>query len=231
MKDKLSVAQSSISASPEKSFKFEEESTFTFEGRDGRRTGRLEGMITVVSGIPRSGTSLMMQMLAAGGMAVLTDGQRTPDLNNPRGYYELELVKSLARHPDVISQADGKVVKVISPLLTSLPSGREYRIIFMQRPLAEIVASQDRMLERLGKQVPAAPKESVISAFERHLTQVRNWISAQPGVSALYVDYAALIADAHREASRISAFLAADLDIAMMAGKVEQSLYRERVRS
>lgn len=187
-------------------------------------------MITVVSGIPRSGTSLMMQMLAAGGMAVLTDGQRTADPNNPRGYYELELVKSLARNPEIIAEADSKVVKVISSLLTSLPAGYEYRIIFMRRPLTEVVASQDRMLERLGKQVPAAPRESVMNAFERHLTQVRNWISAQPGVSALYVDYAALIADAHGEASRISAFLGVQLDVAAMAGKVEQSLYRERVR-
>ena len=172
----------------------------------------------------------MMQMLAAGGIAVLSDGQRTPDPNNPRGYYELELVKSLARNPEVIAGADGRAVKVISSLLTSLPTGLEYRIIFMCRPLAEIVASQDRMLERLGKKVPVAPKQSVISAFERHLTQIRTWMTTRPGVSVLYVEYAALLNDACGEASRVSEFLGLDLDIPAMAGNVERSLYRERVR-
>jgi hypothetical protein len=188
-------------------------------------------MITVVSGIPRSGTSLMMQMLAAGGMAVLTDGQRTPDPNNPRGYYELELVKSLAKNPEAISDADGKAVKVISSLLTSLPGNREYRVIFMRRPLSEIVASQDRMLERLGREIPQIPREAVMSAFERHLTQIRAWIAERLGVSVLYIEYAALLQDAYRESTRISDFLGLDLNIAAMAGKIEQSLYRERVRA
>jgi len=114
-------------------------------------------MITVVSGIPRSGTSLMMQMMSAGGMPVLTDGQRSADDNNPRGYFELESVKSLARNQDVLTQADGKVVKVISSLLPSLPKDFEYRVVFMCRPLEEVVSSQNRMLERLGKEVPLTP--------------------------------------------------------------------------
>ena len=183
----------------------------------------------MVSGIPRSGTSLMMQMLAAAGMDVLTDGQRTPDPNNPRGYYELELVKSLVRHPEVIADAEGKVVKVISSLLMFLPSQHEYRVIFMRRPLAEIVASQDRMLERLGKEVPAVAKQSVTSAFERHLTQICAWMRERPNMSVLYVDYAAVLDDAYRETSRVCEFLGLDLNREAMAGKVEQSLHRERV--
>src|SRR3982074_1052055 len=107
-------------------------------------------MITVVSGLPRSGTSLMMQMLTAGGMHPLTDGQRAADANNPRGYYELESVKSLAKNAEVIAAAEGKVVKVISSLLTFLPTRNQYRIVFMCRPLDEVLSSQDRMLERLG---------------------------------------------------------------------------------
>jgi hypothetical protein len=188
-------------------------------------------MITVVSGIPRSGTSLMMQMLSAGGMDVLTDGQRTPDPNNPRGYYEFELVKSLARNPAVIAEAEGKVVKVISSLLTSLPSRFEYRVIFMRRQLEEVVASQDRMLGRLGKPVPTTNTPSVIGAFEGHLKQIRDWLPRQSNISVLYVDYALVVEDVTREASRIASFLDRELDIRSMAAQVERSLYREKAQA
>jgi hypothetical protein len=188
-------------------------------------------MITVVSGIPRSGTSLMMQMLSAGGMEVLTDGQRTPDPNNPRGYYEFELVKSLARNPEVIAEAEGKVVKVISSLLTSLPRNFEYRVIFMRRPLEEIVASQDRMLGRLGKTVPTIKIDSVIGAFERHLQQIRDWLPRQSNISVLYLDYAVVIEDVTREASKIASFLDRELDIRAMTAQVELSLYREKAHA
>src|SRR2546428_444309 len=102
-------------------------------------------MITIVSGLPRSGTSLMMQMLAAGGMSILSDGERQADLDNPRGYFEWERIKQLPKEPGCIAEAEGKVVKVISQLLLALPAGHEYRVIFMQRPLAEVLASQERM--------------------------------------------------------------------------------------
>jgi hypothetical protein len=173
----------------------------------------------------------MMQMLSAGGMQALTDGQRTPDPNNPRGYYEFELVKSLARNPEVINEAEGKVVKVISSLLTALPKNYEYRVIFMRRPLEEIVASQDRMLGRLGKTVPTIKIDSVIGAFERHLQEIRYWLPRQRNISVLYVDYAAVLGNVAHEASRIATFLGRDLDIASMASQVERSLYREKVRA
>jgi hypothetical protein len=186
-------------------------------------------MITVVSGIPRSGTSLMMQMLAAGGMPVMTDGQRTPDPNNPRGYYEFELVKSLSRNPGIVAEAEGKAIKVISSLLNSLPAEHEYRIIFMRRPLLEIIASQDKMLERLGKPVPPVPKESIMSAFEKHLKQVMAWLAVQANISVLYVEYPAVLEDARHQAIRIREFLEFDLLIDAMASKVEHSLHREKV--
>ena len=186
-------------------------------------------MITIVSGIPRSGTSLMMQMLSAGGMMAFTDGQRTPDPNNPRGYYEVELVKSLAKNPEVLAEAEGKVVKVISSLLSYLPRQHEYRILFMRRALEEIIASQDRMLERLGRQVPSAPKEAVMDAFERHLRQITGWLAEQPNMTVLYVNYSALLDDINREAPRICDFLGLHLDTDSMARKVERSLHRERV--
>ena len=107
-------------------------------------------MITIVSGLPRSGTSLMMQMLAAGGMTLLTDLERKPDVDNPRGYCEWEPIKLLPKQPNRIDEAEGKVVKVISQLLLSLPPGRNYKVIFMERPLPEVLASQDEMLKRRG---------------------------------------------------------------------------------
>jgi hypothetical protein len=107
-------------------------------------------MITIVSGLPRSGTSLMMQMLAAGGMPVLSDGERRADTDNPRGCLEWERIKQLPKDPACIAEAEGKVVKVISQLLLSLPPGHDYRIVFMQRPLPEILKSQDEMLRRRG---------------------------------------------------------------------------------
>src|SRR5579864_9363376 len=118
-------------------------------------------MITVVSGLPRSGTSLMMQMIVAGGIPALTDGLRTADENNPKGYFEWEPAKSLKDHPEAIVAGEGKVVKIVSALLKQLPADREYRIVFMQRPLEEVVASQNKMLTRLGREVPAAPTTSV----------------------------------------------------------------------
>lgn len=185
-------------------------------------------MITVVSGIPRSGTSLMMQMMAAGGMPVLTDGQRSADANNPRGYFELESVKSLARNQDVLGQAEDKVVKVISSLLPSLPKQFEYRVIFMCRPLEEVVSSQNRMLERLGREVPPTPTASVIAAFEEHLRKIRSWLSQQPNMAVLYVDYPAVLQAPEEHIAKICAFLGRELDTAAMTRQIEHSLHREK---
>ena len=188
-------------------------------------------MITVVSGIPRSGTSLMMQMLAAGGMPVLTDGQRSADANNPRGYFELESVKSLSRNQDVIAQAEDKVVKVISSLLPSLPKQFDYRVIFMCRPLEEVISSQNRMLERLGKEVPPTPTASVIAAFEEHLKKIRSWLSQQSNLAVLYVDYPAVLEAPEEQTRRICSFLERDLDTAAMIRQIEHSLHREKSAS
>ena len=185
-------------------------------------------MITVVSGIPRSGTSLMMQMMAAGGMPVFTDGLRLADENNPRGYFEVESVKSLARNQDVIAHAEGKVVKVISSLLPSLPKQLEYRIIFMCRPLEEVVSSQNRMLERLGKEVPPTPTASVIAAFQEHLRKIRLWLSQQPNIAVLYVDYPAVVQAPEEQTAKICAFLGRELDHAAMIRQIERSLHREK---
>ncbi len=188
-------------------------------------------MITVVSGIPRSGTSLMMQMLAAGGLPLLTDGLRLPDPNNPRGYCEWTPVKSLSRTPEIIAEAEGKGVKVVSSLLSSLSDQHEYKIIFMRRPLEEVVASQDRMLERLGKQVAPAAKASVIAAFERHLRDVHSWLAKQPNMGVLYLAYTDVVEAPQKASCEVVDFLGRVLDLEAMSRQVEQSLYRERSRA
>jgi hypothetical protein len=171
----------------------------------------------------------MMQMLAAGGMPVLSDGLRNPDQNNPRGYYEFELVKSLGRNSEIVAQAEGKVIKVISSLLNHLPPGHEYRVVFMLRPLAEVVASQNRMMERLHQTVPQVAERTVTAAFETHLAQVRGWLGKQRNMSVLYVEYPSILEDPVGEATRISMFLDRDLDVDGMVRQVERSLHRERV--
>jgi hypothetical protein len=137
-------------------------------------------MITIVSGVPRSGTSLMMQMLAAGGLVPLTDGQRAADGSNPRGYFEWERARSLPREPDTISQAEGKVVKVISALLPSLPGTYSYKVIFMERALAEVAASQTAMIDKLGTQGAALAPGAMERALEAHLKQVKASLAARP---------------------------------------------------
>ncbi|MGC1373504.1 MAG: sulfotransferase domain-containing protein [Candidatus Sulfotelmatobacter sp.] len=187
-------------------------------------------MITVVSGIPRSGTSLMMQMLSAGGLPLLTDGVRAADLNNPRGYCEWAPVKSLSRTPEVIQAAEGKVVKVISSLLPSLSNQHDYKVIFMRRPLEEVIASQERMLDRLGKQAAPDAKKSLLPAFQRHLDHIHQWLANQPNITVLYVEYNSVLEAPQEIACTAANFLGRLLDVEAMSRQVEQSLYRERFR-
>ncbi len=185
-------------------------------------------MITVVSGLPRSGTSLMMQMLVAGGLPPLTDGLRSADHNNPRGYFEWEPAKSLKLKPEAIDAGEGKVVKIISALLQHLPETHEYRVLFMIRPLEEVVASQNRMLERLGREVPRTPTASVVAAFQKHLREVDGWLSNKPYLSALRVEHSTVLAQPREESERIAKFVGVPLNVDAMSRQVERSLYRER---
>lgn len=188
-------------------------------------------MITVVSGLPRSGTSLMMQMLVAGGLPALTDGLRSADENNPKGYFEWEPAKALKQEPEAIAAGEGKVVKIISALLAHLPGTHEYRVVFMIRPLEEVVASQNRMLERLGKEVPRMPTGVVITAFQKHLKEVDGWLANKPYLRVLRVNHAGVVARPREAAVGIAEFVGAPLSIDKMAAQVERSLYRERAGS
>jgi len=186
-------------------------------------------MIIVVSGLPRSGTSLAMQMLAAGGLSVLSDGLRESDEDNPRGYCEWEPAKQLPTEPGLIAQAEGKAVKVISSLLPALPAEHEYRVIFMLRPLDEVLASQAAMIRRRGRQGPPLPVQAMQAALRAHLAQMDAVIaSRESGFRVLRVNYHDLIADSRRAAQLISQFLDLPLDVESMACQVDPSLYRQR---
>jgi len=185
-------------------------------------------MITIVSGLPRSGTSLMMQMLVAGGMIALSDGERRADTDNPRGYLEWERIKQLPKDPACIAEGEGKVVKVISRLLLSLPAGHEYRIIFMQRPLPEVLASQDEMLRRRGTYREGTDPAAISAAFEKHLREVNAWIDGKPYVKTLRVPYHDALSKPKDISRQVAQFLEIPLDVNAMVQQVDASLYRNR---
>jgi hypothetical protein len=184
--------------------------------------------VTIVSGLPRSGTSLMMQMLAAGGMQVLTDGHRSADQHNPRGYFELEAVKHTRTDHSWLAQAEGKVVKVVHLLLPHLPVDREYRVIFMQRELIEIIASQRAMLQQQGRPAANLPDSKLAEIFGKQLAEVRQFLSRNPNFQVLDLQHRYVIEMPLTVAQQIATFLGGDLDPKRMAAAVEPSLYRQR---
>jgi hypothetical protein len=186
-------------------------------------------VITVVSGLPRSGTSLMMQMLAAGGMLTLTDGERPADADNPRGYFEWEAIKRLPEQPDSIAEAEGKAVKVISQLLFALPAGRDYRIIFMQRPLAEVVASQAEMIRRRGTTGAALAPAALMAGLGAHLNQVNAWLKGKANISVHRVMHGDVLSEPLRISESVQKFLECTLDVAAMSRQIDPLLYRQRI--
>jgi hypothetical protein len=187
-------------------------------------------MITIVSGLPRSGTSLMMQMLVAGGMTALSDGERKPDPDNPNGYLEWERIKRLPKEPGLITEAEGKVVKVISQLILSLPDGPAYRIIFMQRPMAEVLKSQEEMLKRRGTHDSGGNAAAIEQVFQRHLIEVGGWLAAKGNAKVLRVPYHRVLQEPQAVATEVAGFLDVALDIKAMVGQVDTSLYRNRMK-
>jgi len=185
-------------------------------------------MITIVSGLPRSGTSLMMQMLVAGGMTLLADGERRADADNPRGYLEWERIKQLPNDPGCIAEGEGKVVKVISRLLLSLPPSHEYRVIFMQRPLPELLASQDQMLRRRGTYKEGTNPAAIAAAFEKHLKAVYAWLDSRSNFRVVRVPYHDVVNQPAEVSRKLSDFLGIPLNVEAMARQVDSSLYRNR---
>jgi hypothetical protein len=186
--------------------------------------------VIVVSGLPRSGTSMAMRMLDAGGVPVLTDGLRTADDSNPKGYYELEAVKGLDKNHDTswLREARGRAVKIISFLLTYLPESYDYRVIFMQRNLNEIIASQNTMLARLGEEGGEAGDDRMIQLYQRHLEGVSRLLTKRRCFSVLKIGYRDVLSRPGDEARRIVDFLGGGLDVEKMAAVADASLYRNR---
>jgi hypothetical protein len=182
--------------------------------------------VVIVSGLPRSGTSLMMQMLANGGMEAVTDHVRTADTDNPRGYYEFERVKKIKEDTSWLPEVRGKVVKMVSQLLYDLPPGERYRIIFMERDLDEMLVSQEKMLQRLGRK--AAPREEIKRAFTVHLDRLYKWLDKQENMDVLRISYNTLLQHPEEQARLVHEFLKDGVDLERMVNAVDQGLYRNR---
>ena len=194
------------------------------------RKPKQDDAVVIVSGLPRSGTSMMMKMLEAGGLPPMTDNIRTADADNPKGYYEFERVKKLPDgDKEWVGEAHGKAVKVITALLEHLPPGHTYKLIFMRRNLDEILASQKKMLIRSGKPTDKVSDDELGIMYRKHLAKVESWLAGQPNISVLDVNYNDMIRDPFPQIEKVRSFIGDEVDIEKMAGVVDQNLYRQRV--
>ncbi|MBC2715097.1 MAG: sulfotransferase family protein [Desulfobacteraceae bacterium] len=184
--------------------------------------------ITIVSGLPRSGTSMMMQILEAGGIPILTDNIRKLDEDNPKGYYEFEPVKKTKDDPSWVPEAQGKAVKIIYRLIQDLPDGYEYRVLFMQRKMDEVLASQKAMLQRSGKQGATVGDDKLAKLFERQLNEFQAWIRGKQNFSILTINYHDMIHSPQSLCQKVNSFLGEVLDMASAASIVDPTLYRNR---
>ncbi|NUM51414.1 MAG: alkaline phosphatase family protein [Flavobacteriales bacterium] len=187
-----------------------------------------EGEIIIVSGLPRSGTSMLMQMLQQTELEIFTDNERQADENNPKGYLEHEAVKRLARDKAWLPLANGKVVKIISHLLVHLPSRFKYKIIFIHRNLNEILSSQHKMLVREGKIKEGEFRAGLQMAYKENLKRIAMWESSNSNVEMLHLKYAEIIENTEVEALKIKTFLKIKTDTKKMAEVVEKKLYRNK---
>ncbi len=189
-------------------------------------TGRA-GIVTVVTGLPRSGTSMMMQILGAAGLPAFTDGERVPDSDNPFGYFEHTAAAALHRESGWLAAASGRAVKIVAPLLPYLPAGLSYRLVFLHRPLAQVVASQRAMLVRLGRFGAGRDEAALIRSFATQMARVRTWLERREDLPVLAIDYNAALADPAAMAVRLEAFLGTPFDTAAAAAAVAPGLRRQ----
>jgi hypothetical protein len=186
--------------------------------------------IVVVSGLPRSGTSMLMKMLDAGGMAIMTDSERVADIDNPKGYFEYERVKDLEKETDksYVREGRGKVLKVISFLIKDLPDDNDYRVIFMRRNLDEVIASQNKMIDRLGTEDSTAAEDAMKEAYRNDIVRTRLLCKNRPNFELIEVNYKRTIEEPAATARSVNAFVGGHLDETAMREAVDGSLYRNR---
>lgn len=193
-----------------------------------RRT-RFGAPIVIVSGLPRSGTSMAMKMLEGGGMEVVADGLREADGDNPKGYFELERVKELDKGGDKswLQEARGKSLKVISFLLEHLPEDINAQVIFMRRHLDEVLASQAKMLANRGE-TNDIPDDKMKMLYERHVRKVEYFMDNHPGIEWIDIQYDVVVNNPRPAAEDMNEFLGGKLDVEKMVAAVDRSLYRNR---
>ncbi len=184
--------------------------------------------ILIVSGLPRSGTSLMMQILNAWNIPILNDSHRSPDVHNPKGYFEYAPVKRLAEDHSWLNLARGKAVKIISHLLKYLPDQFQYDILFMNRNLDEVIRSQNKMLDQLGKEKGNLSDEALKVYFARHLEETHRWLAQKSNIRFLDVHYAQLLQNAPTTLQAISHFLGKNYDLRAAQSVIDPQLYRSR---
>jgi len=186
--------------------------------------------IIIASGLPRSGTSMLMKMLEAGGIKIATDEIRSADYDNPKGYYELEKVKELDKSEDKswLPELRGKAVKIISYFLKNLPKTNNYKIIFIERNLQEMIASQNKMLTHRGETVDQAGDEKMIKNFKNHLQKIKYMLANEPHFEVLYITYGDVLKSPIQEVEKINQFLGGYLDKEKMIGIIDPKLYRNR---
>lgn len=189
----------------------------------------LENPIVVVSGLPRSGTSMCMQMLAAGGLQIFEDAERPADLHNPVGYLEHKAVKSLGADARFLAAAKGKAIKIVAPLVKQVPEAYAYRVIYMKRPVAEVVVSQEKMrgksAEAITQQFPFALAMKLETASHQTLTALHK----HPNVAILELEYHEVLKDPLAAAVAIGRFLERKLDHQKMVAAVAPESYRSRL--
>ncbi len=173
---------------------------------------------------------MAMKMLAAGGMPILTDGVREADESNPRGYYELEAVKELHTQQDTawLDAAKGKAVKVVSFLLTWLPETYNYRVVFMQRDLREVIASETTMLHKRGQHAATSTEEQTIAVYQQHLQKVERFLASRSCFSTLKLNYRDALDRPEDAARRLREFVGRPLNVEEMARVADPTLYRNR---
>ena len=196
---------------------------------DEKKSGKV---FVLVSGLPRSGTSLMMQMLAAGGMKILTDEERTADVDNPKGYYEWEPIKQIGKKPELLDEEglDGRAIKCISMLLQKMPLKHNYKVIFMTRPIEEVVVSQNAMVNRLASKGAELDPEQLQRGLSGHRKEILHWLKSMPNMEFVEIDYPKLVRDPESETKRVADFLGPDFlpHPDKMAAVSDTSLYRRK---
>lgn len=194
-----------------------------------RRLLPFNAPIVIVSGLPRSGTSMMMKMLVAGGMPSLTDQIRSADIDNPQGYFEFERVKQLDKADALwLAEARGKAVKIVSTFLSFLPDQYQYRILFMQRDIDEILASQDKMIARRGEQADSSTHDAIKRQFHQHLVTTQAWLQTKKNIAVQYIRYDGVVQNPQFFAERVARFLQRPVDTKAMVQSVNPDLYRNK---